>query len=429
MEFYFYLRHVWVCVALIFGGGVFSLASATELNPQDVVEMALERNPWLRAARTVVAQAEGRLLQAGRLDNPELALSYAGDQVFNDEGEQSFGLAFIQRFPVTNRLKLEKSLAAREVEVARVEIENEVRLLVQEVQLAIVALATTQAELELREQLKQLNREFLEFIESRVQTGEASLVEVDQLRLALYGIEQEVHHLEHRLTIEKFALWDLMGGVVPDAELKLADAITMYPSSPALPDFDQAHLEAHPQYRLRRLLLQLAEGRIANTRAERWADVALQVFYEEERGVDAPEGLGRDRFFGFALSVPLPLHDRQQGTLAAQHAERSEMQWRLQATASELRVEADLQRRLVADLHHQAVKYESEVSGLVERNLAAMQEAYAKGLISLTELVQTQTQRLKIQSMQLGLLSELAQARIHWSAATGVDLMNFNYFK
>lgn len=425
MESPFYFRRVWICAAFIFVGSALSAASTTQLSSQEVVQTALDHNPWLRAARTVVAQAEGRLLQAGRLDNPVLGLSYAGDQAFNDEGEQSLGLEFTQRFPVTNRLKLERAVAEQEVAAARAEVENEARLLVQRVQLAIVAVATTEAQLQLREQLEDLNREFLQFIESRIQMGEASAVEVDQLRIELYGLEQEAHHLQHQLTIERAALWQLMG-VPAGTKLQLASAIADYPSSPDLPVLDQSVLEAHPAYRLRRLLLQLAQGRIANTRAARWADVAIKVFYEEERGVDAPEGLGRDRFFGVALSVPLPLYDRSQGRLAEQAAMRSEMEWRLQATAYDLRSEAALQRDLVADLHHQALQYESEMHSLVERNVAAMQDAYAQGQISLSELFQAQAQRLKIQSMHIEVLSELAQARICWSAATGIDLMNRN---
>jgi len=416
----FYPRQVLVAAALVFGLSSLSANTGVTLSSEQAVQMAVENNPLLQAARSVVQQAEGRLEQAGRWSNPELGVSYAGDQAFNDEGEQSFGLAFSQRFPVTKRLQLEKAVAEKEVEVALAEIENELRLLKQQVQLAVVALATTQAELELRLKLNELNREFLEFIESRIETGEASQVEADQLRIALYAIEQETHHLEHLLIVQEAALRELMG-VEPDFEIRLSATLSVAIEEPVQPDLDQALLESHPAYRVRQLLLELAEGHIASARAERWADLAIEIFYEEERGVDAPNGLGRDRFFGLGISVPLPLHDRNQGNIAERRADRTEMLWRLQATASKLRIEAATQRDLVDELHHQAVKYESEVLALVNRNLEAMQAAYANGQISLTELFQAQSQRLKIQSTHIEVLSELAKARIHWSAATGSD--------
>jgi len=421
----FYQRHVLICAALIFGGSSLFAKADTGLSSEQAVQLAIANNSLLQAARSVVAQAEGRVEQAGRWRNPELGISYAGDQAFNDEGEQSFGLAFSQRFPVTKRLQLEKAVAVKEVEVARAEIENEVRLLTQKVQLAVVALATTEAELALREKLNELNLEFLEFIESRIQTGEASQVEADQLRIALYAIDQESHHLEHLLTAQEAALRELMG-VKPEFEIHLDSAVFVAPAKPVLPDFDKSLLYAHPAYRVRQLLLELAEGRIASARAERWADVAIEIFYEEERGVDTPDGLGRDRFFGIGLSVPLPLHDRNEGNIAERRASRTEMHWRLQATASKLQIEASMQRGLVDALYSQAHEYESGVIALVERNLEAMQDGYANGQISLTELFQTQSQRLKIQSTHIEVLSELANARIHWSAATGVDLAYSN---
>lgn len=416
-----YQRHLACYAAVFLAASSLSAQAPLALSSEQAVELAIENNPLFQAARSVVERARGRLQQAGLLDNPELGVSYSGDQAFNDEGEQSFGLAFSQRFPVTQRLQLEKAVARKEVEVAQAEINNEMRQLTQKVRLAVVALASTEAELELRDQLKSLNQEFLDFIESRVETGEASQVEADQLRIALYSVKQETTQLRHQLTVQKAAIRELMG-VAPDFEFDLDYAFSPLPENPPLPDLDEAWLHAHPAYRLRQLLLQLAEGRIARALAGRWADVAVEVFYEEERGVDAPNGLGRDRFLGLGLSVPLPLHDRNAGNVAEQRAARNEMHWHLQATVSSLQIEASMRRELVDSLRQQALEYESEVMSLVDQNLEAMRDGYAKGQISLAELFQTQAQRLKIQSTHIQVLSELANAHIQWSAATGVDL-------
>lgn len=262
-----------------------------------------------------------------------------------------------------------------------------------------------------------MNREFLAFIESHIDTGEASQVEADQLRITLYAIQQEARHLEHQQGLQQAKLRELMGAA-PDREIHLNYSFEVAKPQAELPELDDARLAAHPAYRVQKLLLELAEGRIASARAKRWADVAIKLFYEEEHGVDAPEGLERDRFFGIELSVPLPLNNRNQGNIAERRAFRSEMQWRLQATASKLRIEAAMQRELVYALHTQALEYKSEVTALVERNLEAMQDGYANGQIRLSELFQTQSQGLKIQSTHIEVLAELARAHIHWNAAT-----------
>jgi cobalt-zinc-cadmium efflux system outer membrane protein len=413
-----YTGRALIGVALLLAGNQLRAESSQALSSETAVELAITNNPWLKAAQSVVAQAEGRQLQAGRWDNPELSVDYASDQSFNNEGEQNFGLAFSQRFPITRRLQLEKENAQIEVALAHAEIGVAKRQLTQDVKLAIVALAVTEAELKLRHALAELNQEFSTFIESRVHTGEASQIEADQLRLTLYATRQEARHLEHRQAIQKAELRTLMG--VP-AEYRFCIDYKLKQSIPRgkLPEFEDSQLHAHPAYQAKKLLLELAESAVDITRAARWADIAIELSYEEERGVDAPDGLGRDRFFGIGLSVPLPIIDRKQGELAERQAMRTEMHWQLQAVASKLRIEARLQRELVHTLKRQALEYESKIIPLVERNLAAIKEGYTNGQVGITELFQTQSQALKIESTHIEMLSELASAHIRWSAATG----------
>lgn len=385
--------------------------------PAAIVQHVLESNPLLRAAQTAVDQAEGRRLQAGRWDNPELRLSYAGDQAFQDAGEQRLTIGLSQRFPVTNRLKLEKAMARDEIKLARVEIANEANRLRQETELAVVALAHTEAELRLREEWTELNREFLAFIESRIETGEASRVEADQLRIALYSIEQEVGHLKNLQHSQKGVILQLMG-LEPDRSFRLSYAFELPESALELPAFSDDQLLKHPAYQVRKIVLELSESSIASALAARWADVAVEVFFEDGRSLDDPGGLERDRFLGLGVSVPLPLLNRHRGQLAERRALRSEMRWRLEATAARLRSEAARERELIGRLYTQASHYEAAVTSLVEQNLKEMQAAYAQGQISLSELFRAQEQRLKIQSTHLRMLRQWEEAQINWSAAT-----------
>jgi outer membrane protein TolC len=407
-----------ISAALILTGNAFCAEPSKLLSAEDAVQLAIANNPELQAARSIIAQAEGRSWQAGRWDNPDLSIGYASDQAFNNEGEQNFTLALSQSFPITRRLQLEKANARKEVALAHAEINVAIRQLTTDVKLAVVAHATTNAELELREALTKLNQEFLNFIESRIATGEASQVEADQLRLTLYATQQEAHHLEHQQAQQKAELCTLMG--VPNTDAFSIDH-NLKQSIPdiELPEFEDKQLQAHPAYQNKQLQLELAEGDISITRAARWADIKVELSYEAERGMDAPNGLGRDRFFGVKLSVPLPLHDQQQGTLAERQAIRTKLHWQLEAVAAKLENEAAQQRSLVQSLKQQCQDYEAKITRLVARNLAAMQAGYADGQVSISELFQAQSQALQIESTHIEMLSELAKAYIHWSAATG----------
>ena len=98
--------------ALIVQSSLTSLvAEALTVSKEQAVVRALQQNPALNAARTTIDRAEGNRQQAGRWANPELSIDYATDRTFNDEGEYGYSVGFEQRFPVTNRLRLQKSIA------------------------------------------------------------------------------------------------------------------------------------------------------------------------------------------------------------------------------------------------------------------------------------------------------------------------------
>ena len=70
---------------------------------------------------------------------------------FNDEGEQSYSIGFEQRFPITNRLKLLKSVSAIEVKLAEAELRDQERLLIRDVESAVELISSLNQRLSLLE--------------------------------------------------------------------------------------------------------------------------------------------------------------------------------------------------------------------------------------------------------------------------------------
>ncbi len=101
------------CVTALAAAAVFAPAKGVvaagdpqeiELTAEQAVREALAANRDLQAARQTIAIARGRLLQAGRLSNPEFEMSGRDDFAFRDEGERGYGVGFAQSFPITRRL-------------------------------------------------------------------------------------------------------------------------------------------------------------------------------------------------------------------------------------------------------------------------------------------------------------------------------------
>ena len=93
------------------------------------------QNPDLAAARLRIQEAVGRMTQSGRLANPQLEFEVSHDPRFRERGIE---IGFSQRFPVTNRLGLEKQVSATEVKVAEAEVREVQRQLVAQAREGIV---------------------------------------------------------------------------------------------------------------------------------------------------------------------------------------------------------------------------------------------------------------------------------------------------
>jgi len=393
------------------------VAAPLSLSKEQAVARALQQNPALNAARTTIDRALGNRQQAGRWANPELSIDYATDQTFNDEGEYGYSVGFEQRFPVTNRLRLQKSIAQDEIELAVAEVANQVRLLTLEVETSVAVATALEAQIELRDERLQLNRKFAAFMESRVQAGEVSSVETNQVQIELYAVEQEKQELSNTLLLELAKLKQLIGANV-DAELSLTHQFELPATQPQLASLTQESLMQHPEYRMKALLSGISDKRVSVVKAERWADIAVRVFFDEERSVDDPGGLGTDRFFGVGVSIPLPLLDRKQGAILASRAEQRQFKYELDRVGLEVRSEAHTQATLAVSLYQQARDYDQHLTQLVEKNLAEMKSAYGAGQINLVELFRSQQQGLRVQSAQLTKLHDFEQAIIRWKAAT-----------
>src|SRR5437870_1153509 len=102
-------------------GAVLAHAGGVALTVDGAADYALKHNPALAAARLRIDEARGRLLQSGRLSNPELEVEYS-HMTRGQEG--ALGISLIQRFPLTARLRFEKDVSRAELAAAEAEVRD-----------------------------------------------------------------------------------------------------------------------------------------------------------------------------------------------------------------------------------------------------------------------------------------------------------------
>ena len=410
---------------LIFYASIVRAEPSTALNltGPEAVAWALEKNQSMQAARSTIEAAHAYSEYAGRLENPELNLEYASDWAFNNEGERAYSIGIEQRFPVTHRLKLLKNVSALEIQLAEKEFRNQQRLFIRDIELAVDELSSLEARLQLLNEVIDLQNTLTKFLERKIEEGEASTLDLNQVQVARFAVKQDIQNLIKQRDIVVAQLRILLG-VAKDVDLQISSVSPELTVLPPMQDFDSTQLITHPEYQYKTLLAEIAQDRTSLAKAERWADIAVEVFFEEERAVDEPVGRETDRFFGIGVSIPLPLNDNNRGEIEASrlrerkiYHETAALKLRLENEANSLKLNAEATYKQLYDYKKSAVE-------LVEKNLEEINRAYAAGQVDLGEVFRVQEQRLEIKTAQVALRHELNQILIRWRAATAANFPN-----
>src|SRR5688572_30214000 len=155
-------------------------AGEVRLTPASAADYARRHNPALAAARFRIDEARGRLTQSGRLSNPELEFEFRHSPDFR---EGAIGVSFMQKFPITNRLRLEKAVSRAELAAAEAEVRDAERKLRATVEVVAIKIVALEQQRLLREKQLVNGREAAQTIMKRATVGEASTVDAAQFEL------------------------------------------------------------------------------------------------------------------------------------------------------------------------------------------------------------------------------------------------------
>lgn len=394
-----------------------SQTSSHSLTADDAVREALAANRDLQAAALSIEVAKGGLLQAGRLANPALDLSFADDFAFGGEGERSGSVSFSQSFPITARLAREKDVAGRDVAIAEAEVRDFIRNLVADVQSAFYSVRSMNEQLEVTRELVASIRAVENATARRVEAAEASPAEVGLLRIERLRLEQDAQRFIRQRGVAGATLARLLGregldGMTPVGDLDPGPLATLPAGS----------LDVRPDLQAAGRAIERADADRALSRAEIWEDWTVGLGYERERQVfDSPIDIKQDSFLALGISVPLPLWNRQQGRIAAAEAELRRS--RRSREALVLRIGEELRSAEVrfATLRSSVDAYAEEILPEATRTQSLFERGFRQGLVGIAELLQAQRQYNESKAFYFELLGDLRQAAIDLESARGAS--------
>lgn len=279
-------------------------AASAPLTLEQAVAKALAANPTLRAAAFEVAIADGVRRQAGLLPNPDLSFVREGAQ----RGARTQTVQLSQLIELggkrSARMRLadsERDLATGNVNLARTDLRVDVTT-------AYFDALGAQERVRLAQTSLEVAGKAAAAAQKRVAAGRVSPVEQDRAGVAQASARLELAQAQSDLSIALLTLGAYWGEtsaavhslVVPELDLS---------ASPPLAELEQ-RLEASPQLRRARLQVERDEAQVGLDRSQRMPDLTLIV------GSKRDDEIGRSQTV-LGVSVPLPLFNRNQGSLQA----------------------------------------------------------------------------------------------------------------
>lgn len=404
-----------------------ALAQTGELKASDLARLALERNGELQAARQMIAEARGRLLQAGLKANPMLETS--GTRAVNSP-DNNLMIGLLLPLELKGRRRARTDVAEREIELREAEVKDFERRLAADVQLKFSVVLAAKRNLRLTDDLLALTRDLLRLVNARVQEGKSAPLEANLLAVELSRIEAMRIGVESQLEVAIFDLRKTVG-VNPDEPLQLVGDFVTERQIPARGELIVLALKNRPDLAAARAQETLTAAQLDQARVEGKVDASVFANYERMssgygvRGFNDAGALvpvtGIFHNLTFGVRVQLPTRNKNQGNIetavAAVEAARLRREFaetiaRNETAAAQIRFERA----------NQAIAgYRENVLKQAQKNLDVIRMAYEFGQKTVLDYIAEQRRFVELETGFTSLLKESFDALIEIERAVAAS--------
>jgi cobalt-zinc-cadmium efflux system outer membrane protein len=425
------LRMTWPCalamaalVVFLTGPALRAQESTSSTNASHTLDAlvteALEKNPELKFYDAELAAAKAGRKTAGLLANPELSGSVGQKRVtgggLNGEGV-AWSVSVVQPFEWPGRLGLRKAIANHDIELAHLGYERFKTALTGRVRTLAYGLFAAQeksaAATEVAERFKSLR----EVLVQRDPAGLTPLLETRVIEATELNAQRKA---SEALLATQAALLELnqLRGASPDTPLTVSQANLSFHTPPQERNSLVAMARTN-NFELRARAVELAQQgfRVSLARNERFPSINVGPTYSEEKAGDE-----RERIIGVGVSLPLPLWNRNKGSIDAAVARQMQAEISLNVTERELQrkvIEAALtyetKVREMAKWRPDSVQHFKEAAELADRH-------YRLGAVPISTYVELQKQYLDAVEGLLDTRKEALDSAAQLELLTGLTL-------
>lgn len=344
----------------------------------ELIELALEKNPSISSAISSIDIAKGELRAAKAYPNPDLEFFLArGKSREKNSSEAEFGISVVQ--PVEWPLKRLYRRKAAEEEVKVTEFEKEavkIELIFTTKQL-YYSILLAKKDVEIAKQNLETSKTLLSIIERRVELGESRELDFIKSRVETLNFERALIRAETNLGAVKAILNRFLGNSL-EKDFDLEDELTSPSTIYALENLAQRVADFNPQIKAQETEVKRAGFSLLEQRHLRVPDIFLQGFYEREI----------DRIStGGGVGISIPLWYLNQGGIQSARAQERRASFDLKFLEIEIgnRIEDEYKNYKIA--FKQSKIFSGELLDRAKRSLEIAQFSYEQGEIGLLDVL------------------------------------------
>ncbi len=280
---------------------------ANELRLEQVITLALEKNPDLRILRLEEESAKGQNEKARLLliNNPTIEGNVSKKDRPEEEGGGKFtnyGFKLSQEFEVAGQRSARINVSEKELARVRSEIRDKERILIADVKDAFTKALALKKKSGLAREIVRLNEELLGYTKIKFQAGDVSGLDVNLSEVELSKAKKELLLAQREYRESLLVLQGLLG-LSPDMSFAIEGDLPS--EAPALPDREALKTLAfshRPDSKTSAFEIEKTESALELAKKEAFPNITLSGFYERDE---------RRNVAGLEISIPLPVFDRK----------------------------------------------------------------------------------------------------------------------
>jgi outer membrane protein, heavy metal efflux system len=334
--------------------------SAEGFSREALESIALSNNPSLARAGAMVGAARGTWVQSGLYPNP--SVGYEGQQIGSGGLAEQHGVLFNQEIYTAGKLRLNRAVASRDIEIANQDVEAQRLRVITDVGMGYYQVLVAQKQIELAADLIRVSTEGTKSAEALFNAHEVGRADILQAQLEKETAQILIEQAKNRYE----SAWRGLAAVLGSPGLQPQPVLGDPTAPPANIDFDEALarvISGSPEVMAAMMELDRARVALERERVQPIPNVNFQGLVNwQDNGIGGkPDG-------GVAVMVPIALFDRNQGAIMRAESDIAS------ARMAVAQLELELQDRL-APIFEQYSNSSNQVSRFHESILPAASES------------------------------------------------------